>query len=280
MIVMNEPYKSLCSLLESLEGPLFIALSGGIDSLTLMTVAARVRSQPTVAMHSVSAAVPVEATERCRTLAKILGWQLQELDALEFEDADYVSNPINRCYYCKRSLFSAISACVDASGRTTIATGTNVDDLGDFRPGLKAAAENQVWQPYVEAGVDKQTIRAIAFHEGLGELSKLPAAPCLSSRVETGISIIPSDLGLIYKIEKLITEMTAPGDIRCRIFKLGVTVQVPSESVLLKNPEFREEATARVNELCQSQGKLFTGFKQYEKGSAFIKPQRVSIEQL
>ncbi len=272
---MTDPYRSLCRLLTTREGPLFIAMSGGIDSLTLMTVAARVRVDPTIAMHAVSAAVPVEATERCRKLANQHGWQLQEIDALEFEDTNYVNNPLNRCYYCKSSLFNAITACQDASGQATIATGTNTDDLGDFRPGLKAAAEYKVWQPYVDAGVNKADIRFIAREEGLGELSALPAAPCLSSRVETGISINANDLRLIHQVEKLITGITEPGDIRCRIFKQGVTVQLPSDNALFTNASLQKDALSQVEAICSASGKLFTGFEKYSKGSAFIKPGQV-----
>jgi uncharacterized protein len=272
---MTNAYQSLRRLLECREGPLYIALSGGIDSLTLMAVAASVRTQPTIAMHAVSAAVPAEATERCRTLAEKSGWQLREIDALEFEDSNYVNNPHNRCYYCKNSLFNAIEVCKEISGVATIATGTNTDDLGDFRPGLEAASEHNVWQPYVEAGVSKETIREIARLEGLGTLSELPAAPCLSSRVETGISINANDLSLIYQVEKLLTRMTEPGDIRCRIFKRGVTVQLPSDSAIFKQTPLRSDANAQVDALCQAAGKTFTGFEKYVKGSAFIKTVQV-----
>ena len=267
---MTNAYQSLRRLLKNREGPLYIALSGGIDSLTLMTVAASVRTRPTIAMHAVSAAVPAEATERCCTLAEKSGWQLREIDALEFRDSNYVNNPHNRCYYCKNSLFNAIELCKEVSGAATIATGTNIDDLGDFRPGLVAASEHNVWQPYVEAGVDKKTIREIARCEGLGSLAELPAAPCLSSRVETGISINTKDLKLIYQVEKLLTRMTVPGDIRCRIFKRGVTVQLPPGSAIFSQMPLRADAHAQVNALCHAAGKTFAGFEEYIKGSAFI----------
>ncbi len=272
---MIECDDKLRRLLQSKEGTLYIALSGGIDSLTLMTVAARVRVHPTIAMHAVSAAVPVEATERCRSLAVQFGWELQEINALEFESEQYVSNPHNRCYYCKSSLFTAINACKNVAGTGTIATGTNIDDLGDFRPGLKAAAEQQVWQPYVEAGVNKDTIRQIASDENLGTLAQLPAAPCLSSRVETGITINPNDLQLIHQVERLITQLTTPGDIRCRIMKRGVVVQLPTDSRILSDKEFCLHAQSMVEDLCVAAGKTFIGFEEYKKGSAFIKPEAV-----
>jgi len=113
--------KALENLLRDRAGPLYIALSGGIDSITLMTVAARVRNETTIALHAVSAAVPEEATERCRDLADRLGWKLQMLDAGEFGDQRYLDNPVNRCYYCKSNLFTRIHDTVDLRN-ATIAT--------------------------------------------------------------------------------------------------------------------------------------------------------------
>lgn len=273
---MNDRYASLCERLAARPGTLFVALSGGIDSLTLMTIAARVRSAPTIATHAVSAAVPPEATARCRALAQRFAWPLRELDAQEFADADYVSNPHNRCYHCKSRLFVAIQACSAEIGRATIATGTNTEDLSDFRPGLKAAAERQVWQPYVEAGISKTDIRAMARHEGLGELANLPAAPCLSSRIETGIPINADDLRLVHRVERLITERSVPGDIRCRVSTEGVTVQLPKDNPLFFNESHQHEAADAITAICQRHGKRFKGFQPYEKGSAFIKPVVVS----
>lgn len=272
---MTDSYKKLCNLLQTRHCTLYIALSGGIDSLTLMTVAARVRRQATIAIHAVSAAVPVEATERCRSLASKYHWQLQEIDALEFDSDDYVSNPHNRCYYCKNSLFTAISACSRVAGEITIATGTNKDDLSDFRPGLQAAGEHGVWQPYVEAGIDKISIRRIARNEGLGDLANLPAAPCLSSRIETGISISSDDLYLIHKVEKLITQLSLPGDIRCRIVERGVVVQLPLDSPLFRDKQLMALATCRVTDVCHEANRTFLGFNEYVKGSSFIKPVEV-----
>jgi len=104
----NGGLHKLEQLLAAKADDLYIALSGGIDSITLMRVAAEVRSAPTVAVHAVSAAVPSEATERCRELSSLHSWQLVELDAGEFNNNHYIANPVNRCYYCKSSLFDSI----------------------------------------------------------------------------------------------------------------------------------------------------------------------------
>ena len=247
---------------------LYIALSGGIDSITLMTVAAKVRAAPTVAVHAISAAVPTDATVRCRELATQNKWQLLELDAGEFDNKQYVANPVNRCYYCKSSLFDSILSRLDGNG--CIATGTNVDDLGDYRPGLNAAGERGVWQPYVEAGVDKSGIRQIALQYGLGELSQLPAQPCLSSRVETGISINTNDLGFVYKMEKALSVHLGAGDIRCRIVADGIVVQLPAESHVFVSQAVRESTEELIHKICTEKQRTFLKIEPYKMGSAFV----------
>jgi len=251
---------------------LYIALSGGIDSITLMRVASEVRSAPTVAVHAVSAAVPAEATARCRDLSAQHNWQLIELDAGEFNDNRYVENPVNRCYYCKSSLFDSIVAQIGAD--YCIATGTNADDLGDYRPGLNAAAERNIWQPYVEAGVDKKSIREIALQYGLGELSQLPAQPCLSSRIETGISINVDDLKFVHQMEKALGEHLGAGDIRCRIVSDGVVVQVPADCVVFSDANSRCTTEELIDEICSSHQRSFLKIEAYRMGSAFLREDK------
>ena len=264
--------QSLQQILQLQTQPLYIALSGGIDSLTLMTVAAKARTAPTIAVHAVSAAVPLAATERCRGLAKKFGWQLEEIDAGEFNHEQYVANPVNRCYYCKSSLFDAILARIEdkAAGQVLIATGTNTDDLGDYRPGLKAAAERQVWQPYVEAGIDKNAIRAIAVEAGLGDLSRLPAQPCLSSRIETGITINVDDLRFVHKVESALEKLLGPGDIRCRVVSEGVVAQVPDDSGVFTDDKKYQLVENLVKEICADNNRQLVRVAPYSMGSAFL----------
>jgi len=259
---------SLQQILSAQELPLYIALSGGIDSLTLMTIAATVRRAPTIAVHAVSAAVPSQATERCRRLAAQFDWQLQEINAGEFESAQYVSNPVNRCYYCKSSLFDTILSAVGESA--VIATGTNTDDLGDYRPGLKAAAERRIWQPYVEAGVDKDAIRALALEYGLGNLSRLPAQPCLSSRIETGITINVDDLRFVHAVETALEELLGPGDMRCRVVSAGVVAQLPNSSGVFDSDKKYQMVESLVKNICTQHSRQFIKIEPYAMGSAFL----------
>ena len=174
-----------------------IAVSGGVDSMTLAVVAHR-ENPATEIFHAVSPAVPLQATARVRQYAERERWNLTVIDAGEMLNEDYLANPVNRCYFCKTSLYDTVLEHT----KLPVASGTNLDDLGDYRPGLIAAAEHQVRHPYVEAGIDKETLRRVAGALGLHDLKDLPAAPCLSSRVTTGIPIDAELLPLIDRAER------------------------------------------------------------------------------
>ena len=132
------------------------------------------------------------------------GWRLTVLDAGEFDDPTYRANPANRCFYCKTNLYGALAARTDA----TLLSGTNLDDLGDWRPGLKAARSSTVCAiPFVEAGIDKaHRARSIAAGLGFDDLARLPAAPCLSSRIETGLRVEADDLASIHAAERYLAQ--------------------------------------------------------------------------
>ena len=121
--------------------------------MTLATLAHRLLGAGRVAMvHAVSPAVSPEATARVRRYAEIEAWDLTVLDAGEFADADYLRNPVNRCYFCKTNLYGTIARVTPRQ----ILSGANTDDLGEYRPGLDAAREHGVRHPYVEAEIDKR----------------------------------------------------------------------------------------------------------------------------
>lgn len=243
---------------------LAIAVSGGVDSMTLAAVAHS--TLPTVkVVHAVSPAVPVEATERVHSHASRFGWQLEVIDAGEFADTMYRANPVNRCYYCKSNLYAMINCHTTG----TVASGANLDDLGDYRPGLIAARENGVVHPLIDSNIDKACVRSIARLLELEQLADLPAQPCLSSRVETGLAIDPEDLLFVHKVEKYLTSALGAGDIRCRISHAGVRIEI-ADSLIEKNESNWASVKARVEALVIENNRTFAGFSTYVRGSAFV----------
>lgn len=258
-------------------GPVALAVSGGVDSMTLAVLAhRRLSAGPEIfgagmsgpeMFHAVSPAVPPEATERVRDYAAREGWALQVVEAGEFADPNYLANPVNRCYYCKTSLYGTIRP---RTGRTILA-GTNTDDLGEYRPGLLAAEEHAVRHPYVEAGIDKATVRAIARHLGLADLAELPAAPCLASRVETGIGIAADTLALIHSVERFVARQLQPKTVRCRVRAEGVVVELDAATLAVQEPGRLDRLGRIVARMFAEEGQeLPVRFSGYRTGSAFL----------
>ena len=252
-------------------GPVAVAVSGGVDSMTLAVVAHRVLGGSATMLHAVSAAVPADATERVVRYARREGWRLERIDAGELHDARYVANPVNRCYFCKTNLYSTIAPLAGAGG--TIVSGTNTDDLGDFRPGLAAAAEHAVRHPYVECGIGKSTVRAIAARLGLDDLAELPAAPCLSSRVETGIAIDPAVLKAIDACERMVRNATGAATVRCRVRRAAVVVELDDVALSALDAPARAVLAGELDQRMAAAGVSRTvRFEPYRMGSAFLRP--------
>ena len=267
---MNPPGSALGRALDAMPGPWAIAVSGGVDSLTLACFAHRRRPAGTAMFHAASAAVPPEATARTRALAAAEGWDLRVLDAGEFADPAYLANPANRCFFCKTDLYGAIAAAARADA--TLFSGTNTDDLADVRPGLDAARRHAVRHPFVEAGMGKDDLRALAGELGLGDVARLPSSPCLSSRIETGIPIDPAQLRTVHAVERAVRHLLAPDTVRCRVRAEGLVVAL--------DPAALRRAGAQADALGVALRPLTGGvvplLAPYRVGSAFIRRHPVA----
>ncbi|MBV9841193.1 MAG: hypothetical protein JOY99_06625 [Sphingomonadaceae bacterium] len=207
-------------------GPAVVACSGGVDSTLLAVIAHRRASRSTVIAHAISPAVPPEATARVRAMAAAEGWDLRLVRSGEFSDENYLSNPLNRCYFCKSNLYdSLVPIARDLGARGTVLSGANLDDLGEYRPGLDAAAEHGVRHPWIEAAINKATIRTLARSLEL-DCAELPASPCLASRLYTGTRVTAARLAAIHVCETLIRARTGLAVVRCRIDDGAMRIEV------------------------------------------------------
>ena len=253
-------------------GPLAVAVSGGVDSLTLMQVAqATLGLDAVLAVHAASPAVPAAATARVRDLAADRGWRLRVIEAGEFADPRYRENPVNRCFFCKTNLYAAIRMVTDRP----IVSGANTDDLGEYRPGLDAARAHGVRHPYLEAGIDKAGVRRLARALGLGDVASLPAAPCLSSRVETGLRIEPDTLAFIDDVERLVGAHLGAADarraVRCRVRAAGIVVELDPASLAALDAAAQESLGREIAATAPPRlAAAALAFAPYRTGSAFL----------
>lgn len=245
-----------------------VACSGGVDSMTLAFAAHRAMGGRATVCHAVSPAVPAAATERIRAHAAREGWTLTILDAGEFADENYMANPVNRCFFCKSNLYGTLTA---RAGGAQVLSGTNLDDLGDWRPGLKAAEDHQVRHPFVEAGMTKADVRALAADFGLHDIAEMPSAPCLSSRVETGLRIDPATLLAIDLVESQVRAGIKAETVRCRMRAEGVVIELDPAALAALPGALRAEMTARARAAFAHRGGVAVTFAPYARGSAFLK---------
>ena len=266
-------FQDLQRLNEVLEGtsPRLVACSGGVDSMLLATLAHRQKPQVTIVVHAVGPAVPAAASTRVKRWAHQEKWQLQLVNAGEFDDPQYLANPVNRCFHCKKNLYRTlrdIRGQLDSS--SVLLSGTNLDDLDDFRPGLEAAKEAAVRHPFVEASITKTQLREIARQSAL-PFADLPAAPCLASRLYTGTTVQADLLQLIDQTEEWIREQTGLAVVRCRVHQQKMRVEVENPSLLENHHKFVLDLRARVLKASDLINSVVIDPKPYQPGRAFVR---------
>jgi pyridinium-3,5-biscarboxylic acid mononucleotide sulfurtransferase len=230
-------------------GSAAVAFSGGIDSTIVAQAAHLALGDRAVAITADSPSVPRAEIADARRLAERIGIRHLVVVTEEFADPDYVRNDGSRCYFCKSELSSRIEDLLPELGASVICSGANLDDEGDYRPGLKAAAEHRVRHPLQEAGFTKADVRALAVAWDLPTWDK-PASPCLSSRLAPGVEVTRERTGRIEAAEEY---LHALGYRECRVRlhegELG-RIEVPlTELGRLLEPAVYAELVRRFKEL-------------------------------
>jgi uncharacterized protein len=186
-------------------GSTLVAFSAGVDSTLLLKVCADELGDRVVAATAVSESYPAHELQQAKRLARDIGVELVLVETNELADENYASNPTNRCFYCKQELFTTIFPVATDRGLATVSYGANLDDVGDFRPGMQAAKAMGARAPLLEAGLGKPEIRAISRYLGLETWDK-PAFACLSSRIPYGERVTAEKLAQIDQAEMFLYE--------------------------------------------------------------------------
>jgi uncharacterized protein len=184
-------------------GSCAVAFSGGVDSAVVAKAAKLALGENAVLVTGMSAALADGELEVARQVATLVGLRHVEIATEEFENPNYVANAPDRCYHCKNELYSQLDRLAERAGMKVVANGANADDLGDYRPGMQAAAEHRVRSPLAECGITKEEVRELAAAWDLPVAEK-PATPCLSSRVAYGQAVTPERLSMIDGAEQFL----------------------------------------------------------------------------
>lgn len=205
MTKINEKLDDLMTLVKGLEG-VIIAYSGGVDSTLLARICHDVLGKKAIAVTATSKTYPFYELEGAKSMAQKIGIRHIIIETDELSNKDFTSNPPNRCYFCKKELFTKLRDIANTYKLKNIVDGANLDDEGDFRPGLMAARESGIRSPLKEIGLTKNEIRLISQSLGLDTWDK-PAAPCLSSRIPYGQDITINKLAMVSEAEGFLRNM-------------------------------------------------------------------------
>jgi uncharacterized protein len=187
-------------------GSAIVAFSGGVDSSLVAALAARALGQRALAVTAVSPALATGELYGAGDVARAVGIRHETITTAELDRAGYRANGHDRCYHCKSELYDRLAALADARGFGAVLSGANADDVGDWRPGLTAAAEHGVRHPLLEAGVGKEEVRSLARALRVPSAEK-PASPCLASRIPYGTAVDPETLRLVDRAEQALKRL-------------------------------------------------------------------------
>jgi uncharacterized protein len=248
---LREKRDRLLAVLRDL-GSAAVAFSGGIDSTVVAKAAQLALGERAVAVTAESASVARRELDDARRLAGLIGIHHVIVTTEEFADPDYLRNDGSRCYFCKSELYNRIETLLPELGVAVICSGANLDDQGDYRPGLKAAAEHRVRHPLQEAGCTKTDVRALARAWDLPTWDK-PASPCLSSRLAPGVTVTEERTARVEAAEQYLHDL---GYRECRVrlhdgelARIEVPASDPTQLARLADSAVREPLVRRFKQL-------------------------------
>lgn len=212
-------------------GRVAVAFSAGVDSTVVAQAAHLACGADAVAVTAVSPSLAAGEQEVAQQLAARIGIRHHVIATQEFADQNYLKNPVNRCYFCKTELYSRLIEIAPTLGVDVLANGANLDDRGDYRPGMQAATEFQVRSPLIEAQFTKADVRELAHFWNLPVWDK-PAAPCLSSRIAYGVEVTPERVHRIDRAENFLKEQLGIRElrVRCEANELA-RIELPRETL-------------------------------------------------
>lgn len=228
----RSPAELASILLENMRGyeSTVVAFSGGVDSAVVARAAKEALGEWSIAAISDSPTLPRRELDEAHETAQHIGIRLYAIQRSELDDPEFVDNPLNRCYFCKKGLQEDLMILAEEIQAKTVTYGVNLDDFGDWRPGIDAARERGARFPLADTQMDKQDVRALAKHWGLDVWDK-PSSPCLASRVPFGQRVTAEKLKLIEQAEEFVRGLGFR-DVRVRHMGDAARVEVPEADVV------------------------------------------------
>ncbi len=246
-ITLNEKYKKLRDILTEMK-EVVVAYSGGVDSTFLLKVAYDTLGDKAYGVLAVSPTYPSREFDRAKEAAAIIGARVKVIPTQELEDEKFVSNPVNRCYFCKSELFDKVSEIAGSGEYKNMVDGSNYDDTGDHRPGMKALKEKGVRSPLQEAGLTKKEIRQLSQLLGLPTWNKDELA-CLSSRFPYGEKIDIQKLKMVDAAENFLYDQGFR-NIRARHQNKTLKIEVdPSQIARFFEEDVRQHILQQMKEI-------------------------------
>ena len=246
------PWAPAQSLVERLRsyGSVAVAFSGGVDSAVVANAAFMALGDRAVAVTAVSPSLAASELEIARQEAALIGIRHVELQTSEFTRPEYRRNAGDRCFFCKDTLYELARSWLHELGVEVIANGANMDDLGDHRPGMKAAVDHKIRSPLIEECLNKESVRELARYWNLSTAEK-PASPCLSSRIAYGVEVTEERVFRVEQAEAVLKGLTRIRELRVRHEANELArIEVPVDHVAdLLEPDLRAIITKELHSL-------------------------------